>query len=86
MPRASTSASTSRFGDREGFTPRAAMTSSSVMARQGFGLSSSSGSDCTHTTASTIPLLSISTPIVVTIPVHWAPSTPGLSFAKAMCS
>ncbi len=43
-PHTSTRASTLRFGDRVGFTPLAASTSSGVRASTGFGLNRSSGS------------------------------------------
>ena len=74
-PLASTSASTLRFGDRLGFTPRALIISSSVVANIGLGARASSSRDATHTTPSTAPLRSAASATLVTIPVHCAPST-----------
>ena len=79
--RASTVESTSRFGDNTGFTPRAATISSTVLATNGRGVKRSSGSDCTHTTASTSPSESMEHAIDVTIPVHCAPGTDGTTRA-----
>ena len=74
-PRASTSASTSRLGDSEGLTPLLDRISSTVVARMGRGRMGSSGWLATHTTPSTLPLVSISMAMLVTMPVHCAPST-----------
>ena len=75
MPRASTSASTLKFGEIEGLTPLEAMMSSSVSASTGLGARGSSSCPWTHTTPSTFPLRSISSATLVTMPVHCAPST-----------
>ena len=74
-PLASTSAKTLRFGDRLGFTPRALMISSVVVANIGLGARGSSGCPATHTTPSTAPVSNIFTATDVTIPVHCAPVT-----------
>ena len=80
-PRASTSASTERFGDRAGLTPLEDRISSTVVASMGLGCIALSGSDATHTTPSTLPDFSISIAMDVTMPVHCAPSTGRLRLA-----
>ena len=75
MPLPGNCSSTERLLERVGLFTRAANTSSGVRASTGMGVKRSSGLCCTHSTASTRFCSRALTPRVLTMPVHWAPST-----------